>query len=191
MLCVHVPSACPFRVSLVVGVSLSSSNRLFDTGGWNGQHRQFYGTKVYSLANVAHAVSIEHTFPNAGRSFPSPALNGAPSSSSSQLSSSQSSYLLSMCCEGDTMTMPLFQLEILWMGQGDRIWTHRPTDAVIILRDQAEGCLLHQMNYIATQTNIPEGVWNNRTRDGDQMSALAGWYKFGLVDRTSAWKIWL
>jgi len=29
---------------------------------------------------------------------------------------------------------------------------------VVILRDQAEECLLHQMNYIAAQMNIPEGA---------------------------------
>ena len=71
-------------------------------------------------------------------------------------------------CEGDLMTMPLLQTEILWIGWADRIWTHKYADAVVILRDQAEECLLHQMNYIAAQMNIPEGVWHNG--DGDQMS---------------------
>jgi len=31
-------------------------------------------------------------------------------------------------------------------------------DAVVVLRDQAEGHILCQMNYIATQMNMPEGV---------------------------------
>ena len=60
------------------------------------------------------------------------------------------------CCEGDTMTMPLLQPEILWKRRADRIWTHRCTDAVVILRDQAEGCLLHQMNYIVARVDVSE-----------------------------------
>ena len=36
-------------------------------------------------------------------------------------------------CEGDTTTRPLLQPEILQRGWADRIWTHRYTDAVVIL----------------------------------------------------------
>ena len=75
---------------------------------------------------------------------------------------------------------PLFQPEILWIGWADRIWTHKYADAVVILRDQAEECLLHQMN-------IPEGAWCNG--DGDWMLGSTGWYKLGLANRTLAWKI--
>ena len=111
-------------------------------------------------------------------------------------------------CEDDTMAMPLLQPEILWIGWADRIWTHmlmqwlssvynsQPLDTWnwtlpntdVILRDQAEEYLQRQMNYIAAQTNIPEGAWCNG--NGDQMLGSGGWYKLSLADRTSAWKIW-
>jgi len=47
-------------------------------------------------------------------------------------------------------------------------------NAVVILRDQAEGRLLHQMNYIAAQTDLPERSLNESMRDVDRESGLAG-----------------
>ena len=47
-------------------------------------------------------------------------------------------------------------------------------DAVVILRDQAEGCLLHQMNYIAAWMNLPEWSLNKSARDVDRELGLAG-----------------
>src|SRR5882724_5554533 len=49
-------------------------------------------------------------------------------------------------------------------------------DAAVILRDQAEGCLLHQMNYIAARTNLPEWSLNKSARDVDWESGLADDY---------------
>jgi len=66
-----------------------------------------------------------------------------------------------------------------WLGT----WDGTLPDAAVILRDQAEECLLHQMNYIVTHSNIPEqsytvalGVW---IRHWDQPAGSAmitlGW----------------
>ena len=35
-----------------------------------------------------------------------------------------------LCCEGDTMTMPLLTTQILWRGWADRSWTHTHTLAL-------------------------------------------------------------
>ena len=60
---------------------------------------------------------------------------------------------------------------------------------MVILRNQAEGHLLHQMNYIVAQSNIPRLSPNNSTGDVDQMSGLANDYlssydRVGLQDET-------
>jgi len=39
---------------------------------------------------------------------------------------------------------------------------------VVILRDQAEGRLLHQRNYIAAQTNLPEQSLNKGAKGVDR-----------------------
>ena len=44
---------------------------------------------------------------------------------------------------------------------------------VAILRDQAEGHLLHQINYIAAQSNIPEWSLNHSAGDVNWMSGSA------------------
>ena len=46
-------------------------------------------------------------------------------------------------------------------------------DAVVILRDQAEGHLLRQMNYIAARTNLREWSLNKSARDVDWESGSA------------------
>jgi len=53
---------------------------------------------------------------------------------------------------------------------------------VVILRDQAEGHLLHQRNYIAAQWSVPGWSLNHSTGDVDQMSGLANDY-LSSVDR--------
>ena len=40
-------------------------------------------------------------------------------------------------------------------------------DAAVILRDQAEGCLLHQMKYKVAQSNFPEWSLNHSAGDVD------------------------
>ena len=47
---------------------------------------------------------------------------------------------------------------------------------MVILRDQAEGCLLHQMNYIVAWSNIPEQSLNHSNGDVDQALGLADDY---------------
>jgi len=47
---------------------------------------------------------------------------------------------------------------------------------VVILRDEAEGHLLHQMNYIAAQLNVPKWSPNNSTGDVNQMLGSANDY---------------
>jgi len=44
---------------------------------------------------------------------------------------------------------------------------------VVILRDQAEGRLLRQRNYIAAQTNLPEWSLNKGAKGVDRESGLA------------------
>ena len=50
------------------------------------------------------------------------------------------------------------------------------TDAAVILRDQAEVHLLHQMNYIVAQSSVPRQSPNHSTGDVDRMSGLADDY---------------
>src|SRR5882724_2233112 len=57
-----------------------------------------------------------------------------------------------------------------------QIWTCKYTDAVVILRDQAEGHLLHQKNYIAAQLSVPMWSLNHSTGDVDWMSGSADDY---------------
>ena len=47
-------------------------------------------------------------------------------------------------------------------------------DAAVILRDQAEGRLLHQMNYIAARMNLPEWSLNKGVKGVDRESGSAG-----------------
>jgi len=49
-------------------------------------------------------------------------------------------------------------LSSVYNNQSLDTWNWTSPDAVVILRDQAEENLLHQENYIAAQTNIPEGA---------------------------------
>ena len=49
-------------------------------------------------------------------------------------------------------------------------------DAVVILRDQSEGHLLHQMNYTVAQSSVPGRSLNHSAGDVDQMSGLANDY---------------
>ena len=49
-------------------------------------------------------------------------------------------------------------------------------DAVVILRDQAEGCLLHQRNYIVAQSSVPGQSPNHSAGDVDWMLGLANDY---------------
>ena len=47
---------------------------------------------------------------------------------------------------------------------------------MVILRDQAEGHLLCQMNYIFARLNVPEQSLNHSTGDVDWMLGLANDY---------------
>ena len=47
---------------------------------------------------------------------------------------------------------------------------------MVILRDQAEGCLLCQMNYIAAWSSVPGWSLNHSTGDVDWMLGLADDY---------------
>jgi len=58
-------------------------------------------------------------------------------------------------------------------------------DTAVILRDQAEGCLLCQMNYIAAQLSFPGQSLNHSAGDVDQMSGSADDY-LSLNDRASS-----
>jgi len=60
-----------------------------------------------------------------------------------------------------------------------------------ILRDQAEGHLLHQMNYIVAQVDIPSGVQTNIESGMGWTSGLARWHKLSSADTTSARKIYV
>ena len=55
---------------------------------------------------------------------------------------------------------------------------------MVILRDQAEGLLLHQMNYIAAQLSVHGQSLNHSTGDVDWMLRLADDY-ISLVDHVS------
>ena len=55
---------------------------------------------------------------------------------------------------------------------------------MVILRDQAEGHLLHQINYVAAQLSVPGWSSNHSARGVDQMSELADDY-LSLVDCVS------
>ena len=54
-------------------------------------------------------------------------------------------------------------------------------DAVVILRDQAEGCLLHQRNYIVAQSSVPGQSPNHSAGDVDWMLGLADDYLRSIV----------
>ena len=65
---------------------------------------------------------------------------------------------------------------------------------MVILRDQAEGHLLHQMNYIAAQLSVPGQSLNHSAGDVDQMSRLADDYlssvdHISLEGRVGLWSI--
>jgi len=49
-------------------------------------------------------------------------------------------------------------------------------DTAVILRDQAEGHLLFQMNYIVAQLSVPKWSPNHSAVDVDWMSGLADEY---------------
>jgi len=55
-------------------------------------------------------------------------------------------------------------------------WDRTLPDAAVILRDQAEGHLLFQMNYIAAWWNIPEWSLNHSTGDVNQTLGSADYY---------------
>ena len=71
------------------------------------------------------------------------------------------------------------------MGELKGIWTCEYTDAVVILRDQAEGHLLHQMNYIAARLSVPGWSSNHSARGVDRMSGSAKDY-LSSVDHVSS-----
>ena len=48
------------------------------------------------------------------------------------------------------------QLSSVYKDQWLGTWDRTLPDAAVTLRDQAEGHLLHQINYIAARTNLPE-----------------------------------
>jgi len=65
---------------------------------------------------------------------------------------------------------------------------------VVILRDQAEGHLLHQMNYIAAWLSVPGWSLNCSTGDVDQMLGSADDYlisvnRVSLEGRVGLWSI--
>ena len=47
---------------------------------------------------------------------------------------------------------------------------------MVILRDQAKGNLVHQMNYIVSWLSVPEWSLNHSAGDVDQMLGLADDY---------------
>ena len=67
-----------------------------------------------------------------------------------------------------------------WLGTRDGTLP----DAAVILRDQAEGRLLHQMNYIAAWTDLPKRSVNKGAKGVDRESGSAGWSKL-------RWWIWV
>ena len=55
-------------------------------------------------------------------------------------------------------------------------WDGTLPDTAVILRDQAEGHLLHQINYIAAWLSVPRRSLNHSTGDVDQMLGSANDY---------------
>ena len=62
---------------------------------------------------------------------------------------------------------------------------------MVILRDQAKGCLLCQMNYIAAQSSVPRGSLNSSTGDvsGSANDYLSSVDHVSLEGRVGLWSI--
>jgi len=64
-------------------------------------------------------------------------------------------------------------LSSVYKNQWLDTWDGTLPETVVILRDQAGGHLIHQMNYIVTQSNVPGWILNYSAGDVDWMSGSA------------------
>ena len=95
-----------------------------------------------------------------------------------------------MSCRGYWLAGTLMQqLSSVYNNQWLDTWDGTLPDAVVILRDQAEGCLLHQMNYIVAWLNDPNQSLNHSAGDVDQILGLAADY-LSLDNRVSSEGRW-
>jgi len=72
------------------------------------------------------------------------------------------------------------RLEVLLKGLSWRDIDSLCTDAAVILRDQAEGCLLLQMNCYSCSDELAQAESDKSARDVDWESGSAGLSKLGL-----------